>query len=88
MRYLTSGLENIVNGEGIGIAITGLSIVFVALALITLFIAALPQMLTRLENVLPPEIEHHAAPPAAPLDDEPLAVAVGFALHMKAKDQP
>jgi len=78
------GIQNIAEYEGLGISITGLSIVFAALLLISLFITSLPRVLAMLESLLPPEVEHHvAASPAATRVDENEAVvaAIGFALH-------
>ena len=80
--------QNILDSDGIGIAITGMSIVFIALALITSFIYALPKLLAKLEYVLPPEQTHHSAVPAPQADEAALAVAIGFALHTKAKNDP
>ena len=80
------GLQNIIANDGIGIAITGMSIVFTALTLITMFIATLPKLLGLLANVLPPEQEHHAPREDRAADDEALAVAVGFALRSKSND--
>lgn len=39
------GYENIIAGDGFGVAIVGLSIVFTALIFISLFVAALPRVL-------------------------------------------
>ena len=38
-----TGLQNIVDGQGVGIAIAGMTIVFVALTLISGFITLLPR---------------------------------------------
>ena len=87
---LTFSFQNILDANGTAIAVTGLSIVFTSLTLITLAIAAMPRILVALERFLPPEHEHHhTAPAAKPADDELLAVAIGFAMHKqgKAKDK-
>ena len=84
---LTFSVQNIVDNEGVGVALTGLFIVFSSLALITLAIATMPKVLTSLEGFLPPEHEHHAAPAAKASNDEALAVAIGFALHTQAKSK-
>ncbi len=96
-RYIESrmsGIDNILQNDGIGIALTGMSIVFVALMLITLFIAILPKVLNALSGILPAEAEQHAtaAPtvlqPAASQDETEVVAAIGFALHrMKTKKQ-
>lgn len=82
-------LQNIIDNDGISISITGMSIVFLALLLISLFIAALPHVLERLSGILPPEAPH-AAPaarpdPAAQKPDEALVAAIGFALHVESQ---
>ncbi|MDA1051526.1 MAG: OadG family protein [Planctomycetota bacterium] len=84
---LTFRFQNILDGDGFGVAITGLAIVFTSLALITLAIGAMPKVLAALEGFLPPEQEHHAAPATKPSnDDETIAVAIGFAMYTKSKD--
>ncbi|NIL96730.1 MAG: hypothetical protein GTO53_04715 [Planctomycetales bacterium] len=80
-------LQNIVDNQGVGIAITGMVIVFTALVLVTLFIAILPKLLARLADVLPPEEPHHGPPASGRADDEALAVAIGLALHSQAKQR-
>ena len=84
---LTFSFQNIQDNQGIGIALTGLLIVFSSLALITLAIAMMPKALAALAGFLPPEREHHAAPAIRPSNDEALAVAIGFALHTEAKSK-
>lgn len=41
------GLERIIEGQGFGIALTGMTVVFVGLVLVSLFIAVLPRVLER-----------------------------------------
>lgn len=82
------GFRNIAEYEGLGISLTGISIVFVALILISLFIASLPRILAMLESVLPPEVEHHAAASPAVKQtghDEAVVAAIGFALHARRR---
>ena len=81
---LTFRFQNIADHQGFGVAVTGLIIVFVSLALITLAIATMPKILVALEGFLPPEHEHHGPPSAKSSDDEAIAVAIGFALHTRA----
>ena len=50
---LDMGVHNIINGSGISIAMTGMGVVFVALLLVSLFIALLPQALRFLEQRFP-----------------------------------
>ncbi|MBI2480024.1 MAG: OadG family protein [Planctomycetia bacterium] len=82
---LTFKFQNILDHQGFGVAFTGLAIVFVSLTLITLAIAAIPRILAAFEGILPPEREHHSAPAAKPSNDEAIAVAIGFAMHTRAK---
>ena len=81
MEALNSGFQNIMDGQGFAIAITGMLIVYAALTIICLFIAALPKLLVLLEALFPVE-HHHAAPAEKPKrDDTALIAAIGFGLH-------
>ncbi|MEX0322080.1 MAG: OadG family protein [Puniceicoccaceae bacterium] len=42
--------QNVTNADGIGIAITGMAIVFSGLVLISLYIASMPKLLNRMEK--------------------------------------
>jgi len=89
------GMENILEADGFGLAITGLFIVFIALVGITLFIAVLPKVLALIEPYLPAEAHHHGhAPdkgsaqiaPVAAVDvseEEAVVAAIGFAMHAR-----
>ena len=86
MSELHFSFQNVVDGNGIGLAVTGMTIVFTVLGLISLIIAALPRLLA----FLPPPAEHHgaaapatAAAPAASQDDGALVAAIGYALHAR-----
>lgn len=84
MSELHFSFQNVVDGNGIGLAVTGMTIVFTVLGLISLIIAALPRLL----EFLPPPAEHHGAPapaaaPAASQDDAALVAAIGYALHAR-----
>ncbi|MCP4173946.1 MAG: hypothetical protein GY758_24590 [Fuerstiella sp.] len=76
-------------GEGIAIAGTGLLIVFAALVLITLFIAALPRILEAVAIVLPEVPDRHAAADASEslLPDDAVLAAIGFVLHSELQKQ-
>ena len=79
-----SGWQNIVDGRGISISLTGMAIVFAALVIITLFIAAVPRVLDVLEPYLPKGHGHHASPSPGeetPLDHEKVVAAIGMVLH-------
>ena len=75
--------------DGVAIAGTGLLIVFAALILITLFIAALPRILEAVAQVLPEVPDRHAAPDpsASLLPDEAVLAAIGFVLHHELQKQ-
>ena len=78
--------KNVSDNDGVAIAITGMIIVFLALVLISLFIAALPHILGKLEPFLP-KLEHHQSPQTAaeslPTDEEKIVAAIGFVLHQE-----
>ena len=57
-------------------------IVFLALTLISLFIAMLPKMLAALSFILPPEEPHsHTKMNLKSTDEDEVAVAITLALH-------
>ena len=75
---------NVSEGNAVAISITGMLIVFTALTLITVFIAALPKILTAIEPYLPAMEDHHHAPTTAeslPTDEEKIVAAIGHVLH-------
>ena len=85
MNGLEFSVQNIVDGQGISIAITGMLIVFFALLVITIYIAMVPKILGVLAPFLPPETEH-AAPSSGSASgnkriEEELLAAVGYAVH-------
>ena len=78
------------SGKGIAIASTGLLIVFAALMLITVFIAALPRILEVVAKVLPEAPDRHAAVADGSenlLPDEAMVAAIGFVLHNELQKQ-
>ncbi len=77
---------NVSEGNAIAIAITGMLIVFTALTLISVFIAALPRILSAIEPYLPAVEDHHHAPTTAkslPTDEEKIVAAIGHVLHIE-----
>lgn len=89
-------LQNVVDGQGIAIAVTGMAIVFTALVLISVFIALLPRVLAVLNPYLPESTHHGHAPPAVPAtaaasgnadEDTRIAVAIGVALRHYAGER-
>ena len=88
------GIQNITNAGGIGLAVTGLTIVFAALLLVSLFIAGLPRVLPLINAILPVAEGHHGvatsmatsvSPTAASATTETVSgevvAAIGFVLH-------
>jgi Na+-transporting methylmalonyl-CoA/oxaloacetate decarboxylase gamma subunit len=84
---IDSGIQNIVEGQGVDIAITGMLIVFLALGLITLFIAFLPNLLNVLAKIFPHKAAADVSGKFAAEEDNVLA-AIGFALHKKITKDP
>ena len=84
MESLSFSYQNIAAGQGFELAFAGMTIVFTALVLVTLFIFLLPKVLV-VVNRLIPEAHLHTAPPPRPQgdDDASIAVAVGFAFHAR-----
>lgn len=81
MMDISSGIQNIVAGQGIKIAISGMLIVFAALAVISFFIYYLPFILEMLAPILPSkENSHGSTSPSSAPEDEIIA-AIGFVLH-------
>ena len=78
------GWANVQEQQGVAISIVGLSIVFSALVLVSLFIAVLPWILDKLSPWLPHVDESHDSPSIAEstVDDEKMVVAaIGYVLH-------
>ena len=84
----TGGWQAIIDGNGLGVAVTGMLIVFTALTLITLFIAALPKMLHAMGPYLP-ELATHTEPLSDAerllADEEQVIAAIGFVLHTESQ---
>lgn len=76
------GWQRIVDGQGLEIAFTGMFIVFLALAAISLCIPMLPKILASIGGILP-EGPHNPTESESSRDDEAVAAAVGFALDEK-----
>ncbi len=77
------GFQNILDHEGIAIAVTGMLIVFIALVLISIFIALLPKILDALSFIIPPPPEPAAALQPSTSDDDQVAAAIGFVFHQR-----
>jgi len=76
-------------GDGAVIAAVGLLIVFVALVLISLFIAALPHVLVAVGTIWPEVSERHESEQSdgESEDDAAVLAAIGFVLHTELQSQ-
>ncbi len=74
------GFHNI-DSDAIATAATGITIVFVALILIAIFIALLPKILEFVGEVFPPPINYDAPTPSVKTDDGEILAAIGFICH-------
>ena len=87
-------LQRIFAQDVVGLAITGMLVVFIALAAICLFLSALPKVLEWIEPVFSSEEPHRrrssahpAPPPLAPAsDEEATAVAIGYLLYRQVEE--
>ena len=79
------GIQNIFDAEGFGIAATGLTIVFVALTMISVFIALLPRAMGMIDTVFPEDHHGHCAPAKKGATEEEVIAAIGFALHHRGR---
>ena len=75
------GFDNILEHQGLGIAATGMIIVFAALTLITVFIAMLPRILALPMFGVPPDELQPVASRSRSTGEDEVAAAIGFALH-------
>ncbi|MEW4528821.1 OadG family protein [Maioricimonas sp. JC845] len=88
MAFITIDPQNVVDSNGVALALTGMLIVFSALVLISLFIACVPHLLGLLNRIFP-EVEHHHTPPRpADQPDLELVAAIGLALHRQGRGKP
>jgi oxaloacetate decarboxylase gamma subunit len=86
MENLQISFQNILDGQGGGIALTGMSIVFTALGLISLFIALLPRLLEKAVRFLPESAGHGVRKrPREEKDDTEIVAAIAFALHTQMR---
>ena len=79
--------------QGISIAISGITIVFAALLLISLFIAWLPRVLELIARIWPEVDDLHAAsareshPESLVAEDRAVIAAIGYVLHTELQRQ-
>ena len=85
---LSFSYQNIIAGDGSELAFAGMTIVFTALVLVSIFIAVLPKVLV-VFNRLIPEVHHHTAAPQQreASDETAVAAAIGFALHTQKQSR-
>ncbi len=87
------GVQNIIDNQGVSLVITGMTIVFLALVMVSILIALLPKIL---DVLLPPESAepahghsahghsaHGGAARTRESSDEALVAAIGVALHRR-----
>ena len=82
METFQYSYQNVIDGQGISIAITGMLIVFTALVLISLFITVLPRIVSALNRRYPPAPELSSITPTLSTDPA-VGAAIGFALHLR-----
>lgn len=90
------GWQQIINADGFGIALTGMSIVFAGLVLISLYITAVPKLFLWMDSLVqhtrsqPHPAPAPVQPPAArplPLDDAQLLAAIGYVVAVEMEHQ-
>ncbi len=87
---LLLAVDGAILSRGLAIAFSGLVIVFVALLLISLFIASLPKLLVVVAKVWPEVDEPHAIRNDSveqPITDGHILAAIGFVLHTELQKQ-
>ena len=72
-------------GQGLDLAFAGMSIVFTALVLVSVFIAVLPRILAAINPYIPPA-QLHTQSQDKETDDDAIAAAIGFALHARRQN--
>lgn len=87
---MTLSWQNVIEGHGLGITLTGMLVVFSGLAFISLFIALLPRLLDgsrlawRRRRPDAPAEDAAAGPPGEPSTEELLAI-IGLVLHAETE---
>jgi Na+-transporting methylmalonyl-CoA/oxaloacetate decarboxylase gamma subunit len=81
-----TGVQQIVDGQGVPIAVAGMTIVFSALSFIATFIAVLPRALRLVARVVPEPPQ--AAPRRAAADDGAALAAAAAAFHAAHAGKP
>ena len=86
MNSLHFSIQNIIDGQGIPIAITGMLIVFCVLALISLFIAVFPKLTAWLGRYFPETEIQEASTPQTSSNDAVMA-AIAYVYHMRRQEK-
>ena len=81
MDNLSFSVQNIVDGQGLAIALTGIISVFIVLIFISTFVVLLPKILAVIAKKFA-ETEGHFERTQEE-DDGPLLAAIGFVLHQR-----
>ena len=84
-------MQNVVDGQGVSIAITGMGIVFCSLALISIVISLLPRVLSFIDTFMPEDEAESAAFDAELLidvDDLGVVAAICRTLHARMGAAP
>ena len=81
------GIENIQAYDGVGIALTGMCIVFTALILITFYIAWLPWVLKHLAKILPEPEGHYHRVEDQEVQEEDLMIAAAIAAALRRRQK-
>ena len=71
--------------QGLDLAFAGMSIVFTALVLVSVFIAVLPRILAAINPYIPPA-QLHTQNQDKETDATAIAAAIGFALHARRQN--
>ena len=71
--------------QGLDLAFVGMSIVFTALVLVSIFIAVLPRILAAIHPYIPPA-QLHTQSHSKENDAPAIAAAIGFALHVRRQN--
>lgn len=76
-----TGIQQITDGQGLPIAMAGMTIVFCALSMISLFIACLPRLLRAVARVFPEPVAPTPRQRAVKDDSTALIAAAARAYH-------
>ena len=71
--------------QGLDLAFVGMSIVFTALVLVSIFIAVLPRILAAIHPYIPPA-QLHTQSHSRETDAPAIAAAIGVALHARRQN--